>query len=90
MNTRAWFTIDELNKWADEYHLKTVKRALKSVQLSGEPVEIGFIYIKHLEYGLATFESLVKDFDLTCKLSKTSDRYIVEKPASAIRARGQA
>lgn len=83
MNTRAWFTVSELNKWADEYHLKAIKGALKSVQMSGEPTEIGDIYIKYLEHGLSTFESLVKDFGLTCKWDKTTGRYIVEKAGRA-------
>jgi hypothetical protein len=83
MSTRAWFTINELNAWADDYHLKAVKNVLKSVQLSGEPVEIGDVYIANLEHGLSTFESVVKDFELTSKWDKTTGRYIVEKPGKA-------
>ena len=83
MNTRAWFTISELNAWADEYHLKAVKGVLKSVQMSGKPTEIGEVYIGNLEHGLSTFESLVKEFGLTCKWDKTTGRYIVEKPGKA-------
>lgn len=83
MNTRAWFTISELNDWADQYHLKAIKGALKSVQVSGEPTEIGDVYIRYLDGGLSTFESLVKDFELTCKWDKTTGRYIVEKPGKA-------
>lgn len=83
MNMNAWFTVDELNKWADEYHLKAVKKSLETVHLSGEPAEIGMIYIANLAGGLPEFEGLVKQFDLTCKRSKTADRYIVEKPGRA-------
>jgi hypothetical protein len=83
MNMNAWFTVDELNKWADEYHLKAVMKSLDSVRRSGQPAEIGEVYIEHLEYGLATFMELVDEFDLTCKRDKTTMRYIVEKPGRA-------
>jgi len=79
MNDRAWFTIDELNEWADKYHLNAIKKELKRVQLSGEPARIGDVYIKNLEHGLATFTKLVDEFDLTCKRDKTATCYIVEK-----------
>jgi hypothetical protein len=84
-SAHAWFTVSEINAWADEYHLTAVKRALKSVQLSGEPAEIGAVYIGHLAGGFAQFEGLVKDFDLSCKLDKTTGRYIVEKPGRAFK-----
>ena len=67
----------------DEYHLKAIKFALKSVQMSGEPAEIGEIYIRHLDGGLSTFDGLVKDFELTRKWDKTTGRYVVEKPGRA-------
>jgi len=83
MNNRAWFTIEEINKWADNYHLNAITRALESVRRSGQPAEISGAYIENLEYGLATFEQLIDEFDLTCKWDKTTGRYIVEKPGRA-------
>lgn len=81
--TRAWFTIDEINKWADDYHLKAIVKSLESVCRSGQPAEIGEVYIGQLEHGVSTFLQLVDKFDLTCKLDKTTGRYIVEKPGRA-------
>lgn len=83
MNTRAWFTISELNAWADKYHLKAIKDVLKNVQTSGEPAEIGEIYISNIDGGLSTLKSLVKEFELTCKWDRATGRYIVEKPGKA-------
>jgi hypothetical protein len=67
----------------DNYHLNAIKNALKNVDLSGEPVEIGDIYINHLKYRLAEFNNLVSLYGLTSKWDKTTGRYIVEKPGRA-------
>lgn len=61
------------------YHLEAVLRALKSVQLSGEPTEISQVYIAHLPHG-ETIEYLVKSFGLVSKISKSSGHLIVERP----------
>ena len=82
-SARAWFTVSEINEWADKYHLNAIKKELKRVQRSSEPAEIGAVYIGHLAGGFAQFEGLVKDFGLSCKWDKTTDRYIVEKPGRA-------
>jgi hypothetical protein len=64
----------------DNYHLNAIKNALKNVDLSGEPAEIGAVYINHLDNGLAEFTNLVSLYGLTCKWDKTTGRYVVEKP----------
>lgn len=83
MNDRAWFTIDELNDWADNYHHNAVLKELRRVQLSGEPAEIGEVYVGALENGLYTLRELAASHDLTCKWDKTTGRYIIEKPGRA-------
>lgn len=83
MNSRAWFTIGELNDWADKYHHNAVLKELRRVQLSGEPAEIGEVYISALENGLDTLRQLAARHDLTCKWDKTTGRYIIEKPGRA-------
>ena len=45
MTTHAWMTVSEINEWADRYNLDAIKRALKSVELSGSPHEISDVYI---------------------------------------------
>lgn len=83
MNTRPWFTIDELNEWADNYHHNAVVKELSRVQLSGQPAEIGEVYVGALENGVDTLRQLAASYDLTCKWDKTTGRYIVEKPGRA-------
>lgn len=83
MNNRAWFTIDEINEWADKYHLKAVLQELRRVQLSGEPAEVGGVYVGALENGVDTLRQLVASHGLTCKWDKTTGRYVVEKPGRA-------
>jgi hypothetical protein len=83
MNTRAWFTIDELNEWADNYHHNAVVKELRRVASSGEPAEIGEVYVGALENGLDTLRQLAVSLDLTFKWDKTTGRYIVEKPGRA-------
>ena len=61
------------------YHLDAVLYALKSVQLSGEPTEISGIYVKHLPND-KTLDYLVRKFGLTMKISKTTGRWIIERP----------
>lgn len=63
----------------DDYHLDAIKGALKGVELSGEPAEIGAVYIGHLHHGLAEFNNLVTRYGLTSKWDKTTGRYVVEK-----------
>lgn len=62
-----------------KYHLYAVRRALKSVQLSGEPFIIKGIYLAHLPLG-KTFDGLLNEYDLTKKLDKSSGGWIVERP----------
>lgn len=62
-----------------DYHLDAVRHALKEVQLSGEPCEIGGVYADRLPIGI-TLEGLVNEFDLTMKISKSTGRAIIEKP----------
>jgi hypothetical protein len=69
----------------DNYHLNAIKNALKNVDLSGEPAEIGAVYIDHLNHGLAEFTNLVSLYGLTSKLDKTTGRYVVEKSGRAYR-----
>lgn len=83
MTTHAWMTVSEINEWADRYNLDAIKRALKSVELSGSPHEISDVYIRHLPGGLDQFKKLVSQYGLSCKLDKTTGRYIVEKPGRA-------
>ena len=83
MTSRAWFTVGELNEWADKYHYNAVINELRRVQLSGEPAEIGTVYIVALENGLDTLRQLAASHGLTCKWDKTTGRYIVEKPGRA-------
>ena len=61
------------------YHLDAVRHALKNVQLSGEPCEIGSVYADRLPIG-TTLEGLVNAYGLTMKISKTSGHAIIEKP----------
>ena len=83
MNNRAWFTIDEINQWADKYHLKAVLQELNRVQSSGEPAEIGEVYVGALENGVDTLRQLASSRGLSCKWDKTTGRYVVEKPGRA-------
>jgi len=85
MNTHAWFTVSEINAWADEYHLKAIKQKLKSVQMSGEPAEIGQVYIGYLAGGLDQFKELVNQHGLTCKFVQNTGRYYVERPGRAFK-----
>ena len=66
-----------------QYHHKAVLKELRRVQLSGEPAEIGEVYIGALENGLDTLRQLAASHDLTCKWDKTTGRYIIEKPGRA-------
>ena len=61
------------------YHLDAVRHALKSVQLSGEPTEISRIYCVNLP-GHITLDSLVRAAGLTMKMSKSTGRWIIERP----------
>lgn len=62
------------------YHLSAIHKELFRVRASGEPAEIGDVYINALDNGLPEFKKLVADYGLTCKWLKTTGRYFVEKP----------
>jgi len=62
-----------------KYHLTAVLHALKTVEISGEPTEISGIYVKHLPND-TTLDYLVRKFGLTMKMSKTTGRWIIERP----------
>ena len=61
------------------YHLNAVRHALKEVQISGKPCEIGSAYADRLPIG-TTLQGLVNEFDLIMKICKSSGRAIIEKP----------
>lgn len=60
------------------YHHKAVLNAIRKVQLSGEPCEIGHAYANRLPFGV-TLDVLVKQAGLTLTLCKSSGRAIISK-----------
>lgn len=68
------------------YYLDAVLHALKTVQMSGEPTEISGIYVVHLPNN-KPLDYLVRKFGLTMKMSKTTGRWIIERPPLPMRAR---
>ena len=63
------------------YHLDAIIHALRSVQFSGQPTEISSCYETRLPNG-ETLQHLVQQFGLTMKPSKSTGRWIIEKPWS--------
>jgi len=61
------------------YHLNSVRNALREVWFSGEPCEISSAYTDRFPIGI-TLEGLAREFDLTVKICKSSGRAIIEKP----------
>lgn len=66
------------------YHLDAVLHCLKAVQLSGEPNEISPIYEVNLPPN-KTLAGLVSDFGLAMKQSKSTGRWIIERPSLPMR-----
>jgi len=62
-----------------DYHYKAVLHALRTVQATGDPVEIGSVYSDRLPLGV-TLDGLVQSAGLTMKISKSTGRAIIEKP----------
>lgn len=67
------------------YHKQAINRALFQVRESGEPNEIGDVYINSLDGGLPEFKEMVNAYGLTCKWLKTTGRYFVEKPGKVFK-----
>ena len=65
------------------YHKTAINKVLYRVRASGEPCEVGDIYINSLDRGLPEFKEMVNAYGLSCKWDKTTGRYVVEKPGKA-------
>ncbi len=65
------------------YHQQAIHKTLFRVRESGEPNEIGDVYINALDGGLPEFKEMVHAYGLTCKWLKTTGRYLVEKSGKA-------
>jgi hypothetical protein len=72
------------------YHKTILNKYLYRVRASGDPCEVSDVYINSLDGGLPELKEMVNTYGLMCKWDKTTGRYVIEKPAPAIRARGEA